>query len=106
MPLNIALTTEQKVPFTLNPSTAAGNPAAVDGVPVYTIEGDATVELAEDGLSGFVVSGGVGLSTITITADGDLDEGEVRELSDVIAVTVVAPEAAALGLAAGEPELK
>lgn len=107
MPLNLALTTEQKISVTLTPTTAAGNPATLDGAPVWAVtEGDATVEVSEDGLTATIISGEVGISTITVTADADLDEGEVREIGDVIALNVVAPEAAGLGLSAGEPELK
>ena len=106
MPLNIVLTTEQKITVALAPTTAAGNAATLDGAPVWAVEGDATLSVAEDGLSAEIISGGVGISTVTVTADADLDEGELREISDVIAVNVVAPEAAGLGLSAGEPELK
>ena len=107
MPINVALTNEEKINLTLNPVTAAGNAAPVDGAPVWTVtEGDATLEVAADGLSAYVVSGTPGASLITITADADLDADELREVSDVIAVTVVAAEAASIGLAAGAPEPK
>lgn len=107
MPLNLAITSEQKITVTLTPTTAAGNPATLDGAPAWTVtEGDATLNVAEDGLSAEIISGGVGVSTITVTADADLDEDEAREISDTIALNVVAPEAAGLGIAAGEPELK
>lgn len=107
MPLNLVLTNEQKITVTLNPQTAAGNPASLDGAPIWAVtEGDCTIEVAEGGLSCTILSGGVGVSTVTVTADADLDEGDVREIADLIAVNVVAAEAAGLGLGAGEPELK
>lgn len=107
MPLNIVLTNEEKILVTLNPTTAAGNPAVLDGVPVWTVvEGTATVEPASDGLSAYIVSGDVGASTVNIAADADLDEGEVREITDAIAVNVVAAEAAGLGLTMGTAEPK
>lgn len=108
MPLNLVLTTEQKIQVTLNPATAAGNPAELDGAPVWQVlEGDCTLEVAEGGKSAYILAGTAGLPcTVEVKADADLDEGEVRELTDPIAVNVVAAEAAGLGLGAGEPELK
>lgn len=107
MPLNIVITNEEKILVSLAPTTAAGNPATLDGAPVWTVtEGDATLEIGEGGLSAYVISGNPGASTITVTADADLDEDEVRELADIIAVNVVAAEAAGLGLTMGAAEPK
>ena len=103
----ITITNEQKVQVTLQPVTAAGNPATLDGAPVWTVtEGDATLEVAEDGLSAFLVSGAADVnSTITVAADADLGEGVVA-LTDTITLAVVAAGASALGLVAGEAILK
>ena len=95
-------TSEQKVLVTLNPVTAAGNPATLDGAPVWSVvEGDCTLEVSADGLSCYLVSGAAGVvNQVSVTADADLDAGEVREISELIVYAVVAPEATALGLAA------
>lgn len=95
-------TSEQKVLISLNPTTAAGNPAIVDGAPVWSvIEGDCTLEVAADGLSCYLVSGAANIvNQVSVSADADLDEGEVREISELIVYAVVAPEATALGIAA------
>ena len=95
-------TSEQKVLISLNPTTAAGNPAIVDGAPVWSvIEGDCTLEVAADGLSCYLVSGTANIvNQVSVSADADLDEGEVREISELIVYAVVAPEATALGIAA------
>lgn len=108
MPLNLAINNEQKIKVTLSPTTAAGNAATLDGAPVWVSDNTdvCTVEPAEDGLSAYIVSAGVGTANVTVTADADLDEGESREISDVIAMNVVAAEAAGLGLTAGDPENK
>lgn len=110
MPLTIAITNEQKIQVSLNPVTAAGNPATIDtqdGIPTWTVtSGDATAEAAADGMSAWIISGSVGVSTVEVTADADLDATEVRTLADTIAVNVVAAEAAGLGLGAGEPQPK
>lgn len=93
-------TSEQKVLITLNPVTAAGNPANLDGAPVWSVvEGDCTLEVAADGLSCYLISGAANvISHVSVTADADLDGGEVREISELIVYAVLAPEATALGL--------
>ena len=103
----ITITNEEKVQVTLAPTTAAGNSATLDGVPTWTvIEGDATLEVSEDGLSAFLVSGNADVnSKIEVTADADLGEGVVT-LTDVIDLAVVAAQASALGLVTGTPTLK
>jgi hypothetical protein len=103
----ITITNEQKVLVTLAPTTAAGNPATLDGTPVWTVvSGDATLEVAEDGLSAFLVSGAADVtSQIEVTADADLGEGVVT-LTDVIDLAVVAAQASALGLVVDTAILK
>ena len=93
-------TSEQKVLITLNPVTAAGNPANLDGAPVWSVvEGDCTLEVAADGLSCYLISGAANVvNHVSVTADADLDGGEVREISELIVYAVLAPEATALGL--------
>lgn len=103
----ITITNEEKVQVTLAPTTAAGNPAILDGAPVWTVtEGDATLEVAVDGLSAFLISGTANTnSKITITADADLGEGIVN-LNDTIDLAVVPASANALGLLVATPVLK
>jgi hypothetical protein len=101
------ITNEQKIKLTLNPTTAAGNSATVDGAPVWAvIEGDATLEPAEDGLSCYLISGEANVnSKITVTADADLGEGVVS-ITDTVDLAVVPASASALGITAGDAELK
>ena len=104
----ITITNEQKVEVTLAPLTAAGNPATLDGAPVWAVVegGDATLEVAADGLSAFLVSGAADVtSQVTVTADADLGEGVVT-LTDTIDLVVVAAPANALGLVVAAPILK
>jgi len=106
MPVTIALTTEEKVLLTLSPQTPNGNPAPVDGEPVWSVTaGDVTLDVQPGGLSAYVVSGAAGTSEVTVTADADMGEG-VKTLSDIAAVNVVPAEAAGLGLSVGAPEPK
>lgn len=77
----VTITNEQKVQLTLNLTTAAGNPATIDGAAVWTVlEGDATLEPSDDGLSAYLVSGAADvLSKIQVTADADLGEGRCND---------------------------
>ena len=107
MPLNLAITNEEKILVTLSPTTAAGNAAALDGEPTWTVtEGDATLDILPGGLSAYLISGAAGASTVLVSADADLDAGETRELTDVIALNVLNAEAASLGFTAGAAEPK
>lgn len=103
----ITITNEEKVQVTLTPTTAAGNPATLDGVPTWIVtEGDATLEVAEDGLSAFLVSGAADTnSKVEVTADADLGEGVVT-LTDTIDLAVVAATASVLGATVATPVLK
>lgn len=107
MPLEISITNEQKIKVTLTPTTATGKPAPVDGQPEWTVvSGDATVEVAEDGLSAYLISGDApGDSQVLIEADADVGEG-IENISDVIRLTVIGARAVNLGLLAGLPEPK
>ena len=101
----LVITDSQKVTFTIKPLTAAGNPASLDGAPVWSVADPTvlTLTVAEDGLSATVAAAGLGSSQVSVTADADLDAGEVKEIAGVQEVLVVAGEAATLGLIAGEP---
>jgi hypothetical protein len=104
----LILTDEQKVQLSIQPVTAAGNPAAVDGVPVWSVS-DATIltlDVAADGMSAWAISAGpLGTSQVSVTADADLGAG-IRNISAVLDVQVVAAEAVAMAITAGAPVLK
>ena len=105
MPLEVSLTTEEKVRLAITPLTAGGQPAAIDGEATWSVEGACTVEPI-DATSAWVISGvTVGDSTITVACDADLGAGIVP-LADTCLVHVANPQAANLGLSADAPELK
>lgn len=103
----ITITNEEKVQVTLAPTTAAGNPALLDGIPTWEVtEGDATIEVSVDGLSCMLISGAADVnSKIQVTADADLGEGVVT-LTDLIDLAVVPASASKLGIQVGTPVLK
>lgn len=99
------LSNEEKVSVTINPQTAAGNPAQIDGdFSLEVIEGDVTLETAEDGTK-YIVSGAEGNSKVRISADADLGEG-VQTIEDVVDIIVVPAGASNLGVGFGTPVLK
>lgn len=103
------LTADQKVTLSINPVDAYGNPAVVDGVPVWSTSDDTkvTVEAAVDGLSATITAVGPVASgvQISVIADADLGAG-VKEITGLLAVDVIAGEAAGLSVNTGEPEPK
>jgi hypothetical protein len=104
MPLDVTSTTEEKVKLHIAPVTSTGKPAAVDGIPVWSIiEGGATIEAAADGLSADVISeDNAGTSVWNVQADADLGEGVVF-IEDGGSYVYNNPMAASMGTTADAP---
>lgn len=88
------------------PVDRAGNPAAIDGVPTWSVGDPAIIglDVAADGLSAYAIAAGpVGLSQVNITADADLGEG-VTTISGTVDFQVVAAQAVGLAIPVGTPE--
>ena len=101
----IAITSEEKVKVTLNPTTSTGKPSSLDGAATFeVVSGDATVENIDE-LSAWIISGAAGVSVVSVSADADLGEGVVT-ITDSITVTVSDPMAANLGLIVDAPQPK
>lgn len=100
--LELTITNEQKIEVRLNPVTATGRPAKLDGGAVWTVvSGNSTVEAANGGLSVFLISSDdPGDTEFMVRADADLGSG-VEEISDIVRLTVAGARAANLGLVAG-----
>lgn len=83
---------------------ARGNPATVDGAPVWGTDRPDLVSLSEtlDGMSCTMVPLAVGTAQITVTADADLGDG-VRELVTLGTLEIIAAEAVAGVITFGEP---
>ena len=81
-----------------------GNPAAVDGIPVWesTDEAIAAVMPSADGLSCTVVSTGkIGTVQVNVRLDADLGDG-VQELAGLALLDVTAGQASAIALLVSE----
>ena len=102
----VILTVTQMVNCRLQPVDAKGNPATLDGVPTWQSSDEtiATVDVADDGLSAYVVAvGKPGTVQVSATGDADLDTGETREITGVLDVEVKAGEAVSMGMATDAP---
>jgi len=105
--MDITITSEQKVHIKLNPVTATGKPASLDGVATFEVtSGDATIEADADGLGAFLISGdAAGTSVVAISADVDLSDG-VSTITESINLVVTDPLASSLGLIVDAPVSK
>lgn len=100
------LTDIQKVKLTVQPISAAGNPAPVDGVPEWSVSAPniLTLTVSDDGMSAEAITTGVlGVCQVNVKADADLGAGVVT-IAGTLDVEVIASQAASVGLAAGVPE--
>jgi len=105
MPIEVSMTSEEKVRLAITPVTQAGNPAPVDGPAQWSIEGSCTVEPIDETSAWILAGTAIGDSTVTVGCDADLGEGVVP-LGDTCLVHVSNPMAANLGLSADAPVLK
>lgn len=104
----LVLTDIQKVEFSVSAVSAAGNPASLDGAPVWTSSDDSvlTLVVSEDGLTcEAVTTGKLGVAQVKVVADADLGEG-VTSLTGVLDVEVVASQAVNLEIKPGVPSDK
>jgi hypothetical protein len=104
VPIEVSMTTEEKCRMSIQPMTAGGQPATVDGAAQWSVEGTCTVEPIDD-VSAWISAGAMGDSTVTVGVDADLGEGVVP-IGDTCLVHVNNPQAASVGLSADAPVLK
>lgn len=103
--MSLILTDVQKVELSISPTSAAGNPAPLDGAPVWSSSDESVlvVTASEDGLSAVAVTTGkLGRAQVNVSADADLGEG-VKTITGVLDVEVRVSEAVSLAVSAGSP---
>jgi len=105
--MSFILTIDQQVNCTVAFLDSSGNPAAVDGIPVWSSSDDtiATVTASADGMSADVVSAGIGQAQISVTADADLGSG-TQQLIGLLDLQVVGGMAVMVQITAGTPTEK
>jgi len=104
----LILTDEQKVHLSIQPLTAAGNAAPIDGVPLWSVTDPNIIglDIAADGISCYAITtGALGTSQINVSADADMGDGIVT-LMAILDIQVAPAQAVSLGILAGTPELK
>jgi hypothetical protein len=97
----------QKVLLTVKPLTSSNKPAALNGVPFWSISdvNIATLDVSPDGLSAWVISNSPGSAVVTVAANADFSGG-VREISASLDIQVTITEAATLEISVGTPVSK
>ncbi len=106
--MGLILTDEQECELSVQFLTAAGNPGAIDGVPVWSVANPALLDLSisDDGLQVLIrTTGMLGSTQVSVTADADLGEG-TRPVSAVLDVEVQAAGVVSAGIVAGTPRPK
>lgn len=106
MPLELSMTTEERVRVTAKPQTSGGHDAQLDGDVQFAPQAsDCTVERI-DALSAWIVSGTTpGDCVVLVSADADVGEG-IETIQDTILIHQAHPRATSLGLSAEKPEPK
>ena len=100
------ITTEEQVSVSVEPKTAAGRPAAIDGDVVWSSDNENVATVTSTGPnSAMVKSVAKGAAVISAVFDADLDVGELREIILTGAIEVVDAEAVTGELVFGTPEL-
>lgn len=78
-----SLKTGNKITLSIAPKKADGTDATLDGTPQWVNNGEGTLEPAEDGKTAVLRRLPLkAVADVTVTADADLDEDEVRNLSE------------------------
>ena len=107
-----SINTDQNFPsVTLAITNAAGNPATVDGAPVWASSNETvlTVLAAPDGMSAVVDTVAPGTARISVTADADLGSGvqTITGVSEDVDVTLgPSSMASVMTLTLGAPAAK
>lgn len=104
----LVMTVTQQCDLQIEVFDAKGNPAKVDGVPVWSSSEETyvTVEAEADGMSALAKAVGPVTTLpvqVNVTVDADLGDG-VRHIVGVLEVSIVAGEAVSVGISASVPE--
>lgn len=101
--MSLQLTSSQQCDLSFKPLDKKGNPAKVDGVPVWQTDNTEVLALtpAADGLSCSVAAvGPLGTARVSVVADADLGEG-VIDIVGVLDCEVTAGQAVTIKIEAG-----
>jgi hypothetical protein len=107
---DITITADKVVSLSIDPASIKdreGNPAAVQGTPVWASSDETvvTLQVAEGGMSAVAVSHLAGAARVLVEADADLGDG-VKPINGSLEIEVTPGVAAAITITAGEPTPK
>lgn len=94
-----------KVSLSIAIKDAKGNPAQVDGIPVWSVTDPslASLNVSADGMSAdLLASGPLGSCQVQVNADADLGAG-VTSILGTLDLTIIAGDAVSIDIAAGVP---
>lgn len=100
----VKMTNSQQATASITPVDKKGQPASVDGIPVWASSDETiiTVEPAVDGMSALVKAvGPLGSANVSVTADADLGTG-VTSIFGTLAVTITQGQAVGITITLGE----
>jgi len=105
------INTDQLVDVTLAITNAAGNPATVDGVPVWASSDETVIvaAAAADGMSAVITTVAPGTARVTVTADADLGAGTTTltgVTEDLVVTLGPSSQASVMTLTLGAPRDK
>ena len=105
----INLSTDQQLPLSVAPLTAAGKAGAIVGAPAWSLS-DATLAVLAPGADANSIllvpnDGATGNLTVTVDCKVDHGAGPV-DLTAALAVTLAPPEAASVQINSGAPTAK
>jgi hypothetical protein len=103
----LVLTDLQKVNLSIAPVDVMGNPAKVEGTPIWATSDPSllSLEVAPDGLSAYAITlGPLGTCQVSVTADANLDPDITTTITGILDISVIASEAVSLSITAATPE--
>ncbi len=102
---NATMTNSQQLTATIQPVDKKGQPAPVDGIPVWASSDETiiTVTPADDGLSAVVAAvGPLGAAKVSVTADADLGAGTAA-IFGTLDVTITQGQAVGFKITTSDP---
>lgn len=101
----LTMSASQKCTVSIKPVDKKGNPAPVDGIPVWDVSATGTVTLAPaaDGMSCDVLGAAPGTVQVNVTADADLGAG-VTTITGTLDVQITPDQAVGFAITTGPVE--
>lgn len=103
--VKVLIKVNQSLPLSIGITDKAGNPAAVDGAPAWSLTDPSlgSLDVAGDGMSAaFTPAGKTGELKVQVSADADLGAG-VKQIVGELDLQITGGDAATIALSGGTP---